>query len=59
MNIKTRVEKLESCLLPKPDFQPEIYDFLVQAEMATFSTEAEDVERYGSKSDWLNDRRID
>jgi len=60
MNMENRVEKLESLLLPKPDYMPEIYDFLIQAEMATTArTEEEVIERYGSKSDWLNDQRID
>lgn len=60
MNLENRVDKLESLLLPKPDYRPDIYDFLIQAEVATAArTEAEAIEKYGSKSDWLNDQRID
>ena len=60
MNLKTRVEKLEACLLPKPDYRPDIYDFLIQAEMATTArTEAEAIGKYGDKETWLNDQRID
>ena len=60
MNLRDRVEKLEACLLPKPDYRPEIYDFLIQAEVATTArTEAEAIEKYGDKELWCNDRRTD
>lgn len=60
MNLESRVEKLEALLLPKPDYRPEIYDFLIQAEVATAArTEAEAVRKYGNQETWLNDQRVD
>ena len=59
-DLEGRTKKLETLLLPERDFLPDVYDFLIQAEMSTTArTEAEAIEKYGSKSDWLNDQRTD
>ena len=60
MNLEDRVEKLESFLLPRPDYLPDIYDFLIQAEVATTAcSEGEVIEKYGDRETWLNDMRKD
>lgn len=59
-DLECRTKRLETLLLPERDYRPDIYDFLIQAEVATTArTEAEAVGIYGSKSDWLNDQRTD
>jgi hypothetical protein len=59
-SLEERVSSLESLLLPKPDYQPDLYDFLIMAEMTTTArTRDEAVEIYCDKETWLNDRRID
>jgi hypothetical protein len=59
-SLESRVENLEALLLPRPDYMPDVYDFLIMAEMSTTArSEEEAVGIYGSKSDWLNDQRID
>ena len=60
MNLRDRVEKLEACLLPKPDYRPDVYDFLIECEMSTTArSRSEAIEKYGIKSDWLNETRVD
>ena len=59
MNLRNRVQKLEDCLL-KPDFQPDLYDLIVEMDMRTIDvSKAEAIERIGDKEIWLNDRRVD
>jgi hypothetical protein len=59
-DLECRTKKLETLLLPERDFLPDVYDFLIMAEMSTTArTEAEAVEIYGDKETWLNDRRTD
>jgi hypothetical protein len=62
-SLKNRVENLESLLLPKPDYRPDIYDFLFEAEQTigtppgTSPGEAA-LEKFGDRETWINDRRI-
>lgn len=59
-DLECRTKRLEILLLPERDYRPDIYDFLIQAEVATTArTEAEAIRIYGDKETWLNDRRTD
>ena len=64
MNLKTRVEKLETLLLPKPDYMADIYDFLFEAEQTIgappgISPDEMALQKLGSREFFINDRRID
>lgn len=63
MNLKTRIEKLES-LLPRETPYGDIYDFLFAAEQTIpgppgSSGEDEALQRLGNRETFVNDRRID
>jgi|AntAceMinimDraft_9_1070365.scaffolds.fasta_scaffold00753_19 hypothetical protein len=59
-DLETRVEKLETLLLPPKDYSSDIYDFLIQAEQATAAcTEAEAILLYGDKETFVNEWRVD
>ena len=63
MNLKTRVEKLETLLLPKPDYRPDIYDFLFEAEQTIgappgVSPEEMALQKLGDREIFINERRI-
>lgn len=58
-DLECRTKRLETLLLPRPDYLPDVYDALIQMEMATFSTEAEAILKLGDKETWLNDQRTD
>lgn len=57
-DLECRTKRLETLLLPERDYLPDIYDALLEVEQVT-ADRTEAVEIYGSKSDWLNEQRID
>jgi hypothetical protein len=60
MNLENRVGRLESLLLPKPDYRPDLYDAVVQMDMITAGLSKDEAElRLGSRDDFINDRRAD
>ena len=64
MNLEERVKNLESLLLPKPDYRPDIYDFLFMAEQTIpgapgTSPQEEALRRLGPRETFVNDYRVD
>ena len=60
MNLEGRVENLESLLLPKPDYLPDLYDAIIEMDMATACLSRDEAKtKYGDKDTWCNDRRDD
>ncbi len=63
-DLECRTKRLEACLLPKPDFLPDIFDALVAIEQSIgvppeLSQEEVILAKYGDKETWCNDMRSD